>query len=34
MGHYFSTWLDDECIRCEECGVNPYSATAICPGKM
>ena len=34
MNHLFSNWLDDDCIRCEECGSNPYSATDTCPGKM
>lgn len=28
MGHYFSNWLDDDCIRCEYCGVNPFSPKA------
>jgi hypothetical protein len=36
MRHYFSTLLDDDCLRCEACGVNPLSAKAKenCPDKF
>ena len=28
MGHYFSMLMDDEVLRCEECGVNVLSPRA------
>jgi hypothetical protein len=28
MGHYFSYLMDDEVMRCEECGVNILSTRA------
>lgn len=28
MSHFFSLLLDDDCYRCEYCGVNPLSAKA------
>ena len=33
MGHYFSYLMDDEVLRCEECGVNYLSPRAkqLCP---
>lgn len=30
MKHYFSTWLDDEVIRCEECGMNVLNKFRTC----
>jgi hypothetical protein len=33
MGHYFSYLMDNEVLRCEECGVNALSPRAkeACP---
>ena len=28
--HYFSTLMDDDCIRCEECGMNVLTRIATC----
>jgi len=30
MKHYFSDWLDDEVIRCEECGMNVLNKFRTC----
>ena len=35
MNHYFSTWLDDDCVRCEFCGVNYFTGKGSqCSGTM
>jgi hypothetical protein len=28
--HIFSDWLDEDCIRCEECGMNVLTRIATC----
>ena len=28
--HYFSDWLDEEVIRCENCGMNVLTRIATC----
>jgi hypothetical protein len=28
--HYFSTLMDEDCIRCEECGMNVLSPYKTC----
>ena len=28
--HYFSDWLDEDCLRCEECGMNALGKHSTC----
>ena len=28
--HYFSDWLDEDCLRCENCGMNALGRHSTC----